>query len=770
MVYHFLMTKSTNNSEFLKGRLYTTSSAGSVFYLVDEDDNQVSSEDIYKICDQITEKGGEFTMYKFDDKVDICVCCNKEGDGKVFKVGKLYICHMDKYDTTAEEPFANCFEGVEVKMADLKKEFVLETESPRLFFRNVLRAMDGEMSFSISKSEEFYQTMTHVEAEFQAKKFEKYKPTEEEYAKVRSAVINILKEYNHDWTDAGVDALLAEWIENKGEMISAFMSHPNYNGNFQLVFSNETYTSETSKKAGSDFINWVWDIFDRNTLLKEREIFGRTLNEWERKKNYLNATMPLVVPMLDGDKLELVNYDLFERKRREMERVAFTIQLFKGQRFTEESIKEKDDCGHILDKIYHYKSDRVDKEFADYVNERLPKVRAREGQKVTKVVGKIAKHYGIDLLSGYVKAFTDYCDAINVIKVTRHTILSLHPVDYLTMSFGNSWSSCHTVDKENKRNMPNGYEGLHASGTISYMLDTCSTVLYTVKSEYEGNTFFEMPKINRCMFHAMNERILQGRCYPQEEDDNDGLYTQFRILAQKVFSEIWGIPNMWRVNRSNFRHMVHTSGTHYPDYNHFSSPNMSIFKYSAIPNKDGLVQVGHRPICVVCGEEHTYTKRLNCCTRVCPECGRYIDEDEMEDAVRYNGRLYHYECTFYCEYHNRYEPLNVRYCYVENYGDICDIAWEEGDFYECDCCNNYFARDDMNEVHGNDYVCDICLAANCTWIERDEEYYYNHDIVYCNECGEEMYEGRANYHEESGHYYCNDCYDALTEEPTAEAV
>ena len=39
--------------------------------------------------------------------------------------------------------------------------------------------------------------------------------------------------------------------------------------------------------------------------------------------------------------------------------------------------------------------------------------------------------------------FAKYADSINPIKVKRHTVLSVHPIDYYTMSFGNSWTSCH---------------------------------------------------------------------------------------------------------------------------------------------------------------------------------------------------------------------------------------------------------------------------------------------------------------------------------------
>ena len=416
-----------------------------------------------------------------------------------------------------------------------------------------------------------------------------------------------------------------------------------------------------------------------------------------------------------------------------------------------------------MKKIYNYRFDRVDADFAFFINVHFPEIRAREGQKTTKVVGKVMKHYGIDKHPEYTKKFAAYCDAINVIKLTRHTILSVHPCDYLTMSFGNSWSSCHTIDKQDLRGKGgDSYEGLYSSGTVSYMLDKSSFVLYTTDAKLSPDAEMEkQDKINRCMFHVMNERIVQGRCYPQSEDGNNGLYTQFRNLVQKVMSELWEIPNMWKVKKgSSTMNLIDTNGTHYPDYIHFFDCNMSVFSETKIPNRYGVVEIGHAPICVECGYKHNTGNNINCCHGqygFCPECGAIVDD--YDNATEIDGEYYHNDCVFYCEYHNQYEPLNDHYADVVSYGNICADAYNSGNFGYCDDCECYFEDDGIMPT-ANGYVCRNCLDDDYVWVESESEYYPADECYYCSECNEYFTENKLGV-DVNGDLLCPSCGHAV---------
>ena len=132
-------------------------------------------------------------------------------------------------------------------------------------------------------------------------------------------------------------------------------------------------------------------------------------------------------------------------------------------------------------------------EQAEEINKVFPFAYAHTGQKANRVVNKIMKYLGYDKHPDYNKEYAKYADSMSPMTIKRHTILSLNPIDYLKMSFGNSWASCHTIDQKNKRDMPNSYQGAYCSGTISYMLDGTSMVFYTVDASYEGDEFYDEP-------------------------------------------------------------------------------------------------------------------------------------------------------------------------------------------------------------------------------------------------------------------------------------
>ena len=184
----------------------------------------------------------------------------------------------------------------------------------------------------------------------------------------------------------------------------------------------------------------------------------------------------------------------------------------------------------------------------------------------------------------------------------------MNPLDYLTMSFGNSWASCHTIDKTNKRRMPNSYEGMYSSGTVSYMLDKPSMVFYTVDAAYEGKDFWHEPKINRQMFHWAEDKLVQGRLYPQDNDGNGGAYTPYREIVQKIMSEIFEFPNLWTVSKGTdaASKYVVSEGTHYRDYESYSNCTLSRPKGSENEEyfrSEDLTEHNGRWLCDSCLEE-----------------------------------------------------------------------------------------------------------------------------------------------------------------------
>ena len=257
----------------------------------------------------------------------------------------------------------------------------------------------------------------------------------------------------------------------------------------------------------------------------------------------------------------------------------------------------------------------VNENARDYFGRYFKDANIKKGQKLSRAVNKVLSMIGIDKHQDYNKEFAKFADAINPLKIKRHTVISIHPIDFFTMSFGNSWSSCHTIDKENDRGISSdtSWRGCNSSGTMSYMLDETSCMFYTVDASYNGNTIELENKINRCMFHYYDNQLVQGRVYPQSNDSGaNSLYRDIREIAQKVFSDMLEVPNYWtnKNGTSVCYDRIISTGTHYKDYYNYDNCNVSTLKDDRSSHK--FINVGHNPICPSCGKTHTRTRNIEC--------------------------------------------------------------------------------------------------------------------------------------------------------------
>lgn len=365
---------------------------------------------------------------------------------------------------------------------------------------------------------------------------------------------------------------------------------------------------------------------------------------------------------------------------------------------------------------------------------------------MSRVINKLCTFLGISKLPDYNREFAKYADSVNPLKIVRHTIISINPIDYLTMSFGNSWASCHTIDKDNKRDMPNSYHGAYSSGTISYMLDNVSIVFYTVTAAYNGNEYYFEDKINRCMFHYGEDKLVQGRVYPQDNDSNEnGIYKDIREIVQKVIADCEGATNYW-ITRKGVQEIgdyTRHGGTNYPDFRHYNNCCISFPKGKEI--NDIPITIGKKPICINCGDTHDCEENINCCDGgyECENCGDHIGED---DIYWVNGNRYCRECVTYCDCCEEYVLCdNASWIdSVDRY--VCDDCLSEHYIY-CEHCSEYYPDCETTYLDNYDIsVCDSCLEDRYTECEECGEYFRNRDIIhdeetvrnYCHDCFEDM--------------------------------
>lgn len=367
----------------------------------------------------------------------------------------------------------------------------------------------------------------------------------------------LLDEYNYSFSRYAISDIINTWAYNKKELIDAFKNHPNYIEGKYMISFNVDFHRPVNIDGASEFINWL---------------FSNCIH---------NNTYRTALPS-----------EIYEQA--ELEHTMIPHALF--------------DAIYSLNTYYE---PTISESMFEKFDAIVPNAHFHKGAKTSRSINRLCKYLGYDKHPDYNRQFGKYSDSLSPVTLTRHTIISLNPIDYLTMSFGNTWSSCHTIDIHNMRGMPNTYRGMYSSGTMSYMLDGSSIIMYTVDENYVGNDFEHQPKVNRQMFHYGNGKLIQGRLYP--EDYLTEIIDEFRNIMQRVISETLNIPNMWTLKRGTgyIGSHVKSYGTHYRDYVSFNNCTISFSKELDAENNGKDVKIGHTPICVECGEEHDIEDNIN---------------------------------------------------------------------------------------------------------------------------------------------------------------
>ena len=617
------------------------------------------------------------------------------------------------------------------------------------------------------------------EMELRMKKENGYVLTEEEREALRNEIIELLEEYDYNPTKSAVNKIIDEWVKNKGWMINLFKQHPNYNGKFQIIFDSD-YQRCCNKDMLYNFACWMYNRANE-VLLVPYQIGKFSYREVRNIRDTLSSISGYMeniqycgryTVLVNGkDRNEIrKEFRYWDNKLDEYYNNE-EVYVTGGQAYRRESYALNNNVYDFKNHLAEYTEHIATEEFANFVNKKFPTIKAVAGQKVSRIVNKVCKLIGIDKHPDYNREFAKYADAINPLTIKRHTILSCHPVDYLTMSFGNSWASCHTIDKGNRRGMPDNYSGCYSSGTVSYMLDESSFVYYTVDKDYNGNEYELQDKINRNMFHMGEDKLIQARVYPQATDGETGIYRQIREIAQKVVADCLGVPNMWKNVKGTGEcgSVIHSSGTHYKDYLNYSDCNVSYLKGDTEDVNKDCINVGHRPICPNCGKEHSYEDAVECSNcysddKTCYDCGYTYNEEDMHYI---NGRWYCDDCCFYCEYHGEYEVGDSTY--IESYGRVCDDALDSCDFYRCEYCDEYHYRNSSCDEHietedGTEFCCPEHAYEGGYMKTKDGYWYPEDEVYYCENCCEHVHADDW----DSEHDCCNNCVPEEIEEDTTE--
>lgn len=282
-------------------------------------------------------------------------------------------------------------------------------------------------------------------------------------------------------------------------------------------------------------------------------------------------------------------------------------------------------------------------------------IKVEHGCKVSKIIGKIAKAFGIE-------GFVDYQNEVSRIiqsnKGIRGTLnLSIHPLDYMTMSDNDcGWDTC----------MSWAQPGDYRQGTVEMMNSPCVVVAYIAAQESFRATsnYYWNSKKWRTLFIVNENIIINTRQYPY---CNTGLAheaaTWLKELAEKNLGYKYSDNYQTMINELvsdknesvTFRAYCNAM---YNDFGKRSEPR-GIYLGQDIPYSLLAVEYSGESECMCCGcEINSEDPRLLLCDgceslNYCCCCGDYIEGTTYYDA----------EENQYCEW-----------CYCEN--TLVDIATE----------------------------------------------------------------------------------------------
>lgn len=440
--------------------------------------------------------------------------------------------------------------------------------------------------------------------------------SDKQRAKLIKEMEDLLKTYDYHPTQDGLNVIIDKWAKQKKNLIELFEKHPNYNGKFQIVFDMDMERKVDDKIIRKVIEYFYYSNFARDKILKKLE--NISVFTYEESYGYYKKYRNICDIFRTYKEVKTVNGISYNEAISNMQKWREILEEYEscgvkynGTFYTRESYKIYENFKSAMGAFKTYRDNKINDWIKDEINYWFPEMKVVVGQKTSRVMNKLCKMLGLNEDPNYNREFAKYSDAINPLMIKRHTILSIHPIDYYTMSFGNSWSSCHTIDKENIRCSENNYHGAYSGGTESYMLDKTSFIFYTVDASYNGNKYELENKINRNMFHYGYNKLIQGRVYPQANDEDSKIYQNFREIVQKIISECLKEENSWLVSKgtSACGNVTISKGVHYRDYMSYSDCNVSYHKKEKDLRK---IIIGHNPICPHCGKTHRNEEYIEC--------------------------------------------------------------------------------------------------------------------------------------------------------------
>lgn len=309
----------------------------------------------------------------------------------------------------------------------------------------------------------------------------------------------------------------------------------------------------------------------------------------------------------------------------------------------------------------------------------------------------------------------EYSKVFNDKTFNGYLCLSIHPLDYITMSVnGSGWQSCL-----------NAYDGCYRAG-IGALMNSKNTMIGYFTTNEEGVQLTDELKWNDKKWRTIisikdGQFVHLNRQYPYKTDILSEALLDF---AQEIFFE--GMDMTPTVNKSEYHISVDVDyDLMYNDAIYRPTEVRVVYHSDAANEFHTGITICGSSTCPVCGEKKTeFSRHLECVDcgdyEVCADCGRPIDTTDDDVIYLDDGGVYVcYECAdnySWCDHCDRYVPYDE----INDYGRwdrICnDCVENDPHIVQCENCNRYDDEDRMilkpvdvtDEDAGYQYFCPDC--------------------------------------------------------------
>lgn len=321
--------------------------------------------------------------------------------------------------------------------------------------------------------------------------------------------------------------------------------------------------------------------------------------------------------------------------------------------------------------VEEYSYNKLEKNYGEY---------GKKGARFTKFLKNVVKNK-----DAAEELINKYSMNIQNLKLSGQLCISIHPLDYITVSENNNnWHSCHSIN------------GSYFAGNLSYIADASTVVIY-IKSK-EDTQLENFPhgllwnnKKWRVLAHFDENynTIIFNRQYPY-------LNNNIINVIKDTFLKEWNF-NIELTNDKNFKVNIHNYSPNEPTNNGKNAPLFYSDLLLARYNKNNKryifcnekqndyadFYIGEYVPCLSCGYELNLSEGVVCSScndnyDICEICGCPIHN---EDTYLIKNYLICSDChdnyVVYCERCDQ-AILTTAMDYISNdYGIFCEYCWKE---------------------------------------------------------------------------------------------